>query len=132
MQDHGGITAPEEGQQVRLADVIAAILRYPACKMRLCQGHKGYACTGCGRVFPIVNGVAQFVPANNYAENFGFEWQLYCRTQLDSDRSREWESAFRDKTGFTPEELSGQTCARRWLNHHDGFPEATHSISSPC
>jgi len=48
------------------------------------------------------------VPASNYAFTFGFEWQLYCRTQLDTARSRESESAFRDKTGFTPQELKGK------------------------
>jgi 2-polyprenyl-3-methyl-5-hydroxy-6-metoxy-1,4-benzoquinol methylase len=106
--DDGAVTAAEEHQQSRLASEIVALLRCPFCRKNLRQDLESYICTGCGRTFPIVNGVAQFVPATNYAENFGFEWQLYNRTQLDTDRSQESESAFHDKTGFTPEELKGK------------------------
>jgi 2-polyprenyl-3-methyl-5-hydroxy-6-metoxy-1,4-benzoquinol methylase len=108
MQDDGGITAAEERQQSQFASKISEILRCPFCRKRLRQDHAAYACSDCGRSFPIVNGVAQFVPPINYAENFGFEWQLHCRTQLDNEGSRESESAFRDKTGFTPQELKGK------------------------
>ena len=108
MQDHGGITAAERHQQSQFASKISEILRCPFCRKRLRQDQAAYACSDCGRSFPIVNGVAQFVPPSNYAENFGFEWQVHCRTQLDNESSRESESAFRDKTGFTPQELKGK------------------------
>lgn len=41
-------------------------------------------CRGCGSIYPIVRGLPRFVPASNYAESFGFQWNLHARTQLDS------------------------------------------------
>ena len=41
-------------------------------------------------------------------ENFGFEWTLHARTQLDSATSDESERTFQVKTGFTPEQLRGK------------------------
>lgn len=40
-------------------------------------------CRGCGRVHPIVDFIPRFV-ADSYAGNFGFQWQLFAGTQLDS------------------------------------------------
>ena len=33
---------------------------------------------------PIRNGIPRFVPISNYADSFGFQWNLHARTQLDS------------------------------------------------
>lgn len=41
-------------------------------------------CANCRLIFPIRNGLPRFVPASNYAESFGFQWNLHARTQLDS------------------------------------------------
>lgn len=41
-------------------------------------------CRGCGQTYPIVRGLPRFVPASNYAESFGFQWNRHARTQLDS------------------------------------------------
>lgn len=41
-------------------------------------------CTGCSAMFPIVNDIPRFVSADNYASNFGFEWNEHTRTQVDS------------------------------------------------
>lgn len=41
-------------------------------------------CRACGSQFPVVGGLPRFVPASNYAESFGFQWNLHARTQLDS------------------------------------------------
>lgn len=41
-------------------------------------------CANCHSTFPIRNGLPRFVPASNYAESFGFQWNLHARTQLDS------------------------------------------------
>ena len=50
-------------------------------------------CTSCGRVFPIVRAVARFVPSEGYAHSFGYQWNYFDKTQLDShmgnDLSRE-------------------------------------------
>lgn len=61
-----------------------------------------------GHSYPIVGGVPRFVEDELYVQNFGFEWNLHARTQLDRDDSDESERAFRDKTGFTPEMLAGK------------------------
>lgn len=41
-------------------------------------------CEACGAAYPVVRGLPRFVPASNYAESFGFQWNLHARTQLDS------------------------------------------------
>ena len=41
-------------------------------------------CSGCGQTYQVVRGLPRFVPASNYAESFGFQWNLHARTQLDS------------------------------------------------
>lgn len=37
-----------------------------------------------GSTYPIVNGIPRFVPAENYASDFGRQWQMFPATQLDS------------------------------------------------
>jgi len=34
--------------------------------------------------YPVVNGIPRFVPPNNYADSFGYEWQVHNSTQYDS------------------------------------------------
>jgi SAM-dependent methyltransferase/uncharacterized protein YbaR (Trm112 family) len=34
--------------------------------------------------YPIRNGIPRFVPASNYADSFGLQWNKFARTQLDS------------------------------------------------
>jgi SAM-dependent methyltransferase len=41
-------------------------------------------CGGCAASYPIVRGLPRFVPASNYADSFGFQWNKHARTQLDS------------------------------------------------
>lgn len=59
--------------------------------------------------YPIVNFVARFVSAENYAENFGLQWNRFRRTQLDSHTglpiSRD---QFYEFSGWTPAELAGK------------------------
>ena len=43
-----------------------------------------FQCSGCQSVFQIKNGLPRFVPGSNYAESFGFQWNLHAQTQLDS------------------------------------------------
>jgi len=38
--------------------------------------------------YPILEGIPRFVPASNYAESFGFQWNRHARTQLDSHSGR--------------------------------------------
>jgi SAM-dependent methyltransferase len=45
-------------------------------------------CRDCGSTFPIINGLPRFVPEDNYADSFGFQWNRHARTQLDSHSGR--------------------------------------------
>lgn len=67
-------------------------------------------CAGCAARYPVTRGVPRFVPADNYAANFGFQWNRFRQTQLDSYSgvpiSRE---RFFRQTGWTPEALRGRT-----------------------
>jgi ubiquinone/menaquinone biosynthesis C-methylase UbiE len=38
-----------------------------------------------GNVFPIVNGVPRIANSQNYTENFGVQWNMFDRTQLDRE-----------------------------------------------
>src|SRR5262249_4735795 len=66
-------------------------------------------CGSCGRTFPIVRHIPRFVPADNYASSFGFQWNKFRATQLDSrtglpiSRQR-----FFKESRWTPEELAGK------------------------
>ena len=42
------------------------------------------SCPTCARDFPITNGIPRFVERDeDYAENFGFQWQKFRETQID-------------------------------------------------
>lgn len=61
------------------------------------------------RQYPIAGGIPRFVPVDNYAGSFGFQWNRFRKTQLDShtgvpvSRKR-----FFDSTEWSPEEISGK------------------------
>ena len=100
-----------------LADAIAAILRCISCEGRLDvyseDRGEGLVCAGCRKKYPQINGVIRFVNEQQYARSFGFQWQVHARTQLDSNESNRSEQAFRQRTGFKPEESRGQAGAGR-------------------
>ncbi len=87
---------------------ILAILRCLGCQGTLDAQTDAVVCTVCGQKYPLVNGVIRFVDKQQYAESFGFEWQVHARTQLDSAESNRSEQAFRRRTGFRPEDLAGK------------------------
>lgn len=65
-------------------------------------------CTGCQAIYPVVRGIPRFVPDENYATNFGFEWNLHARTQYDSYSGLKLsETRFFEQTRW-PRDLSGQ------------------------
>lgn len=41
-------------------------------------------CGRCSQTYAIRNGIPRFVDAHNYADSFGFQWNAFSRTQLDS------------------------------------------------
>jgi SAM-dependent methyltransferase len=63
---------------------------------------------GAGR-YPIRDFIPRFVPASNYADNFGMQWNRFARTQLDSSSGRPISAErFWKATGWSPAELAGQ------------------------
>lgn len=64
-------------------------------------------CLPCRSRYPIIKYIPRFVPIENYADNFGFQWQKFHKTQLDSyngltiSRDRLLESS-----GWTPDNFS--------------------------
>ena len=66
-------------------------------------------CTSCTADYPVSGGIPRFVPPENYAHNFGVQWNMFDRTQLDShsgvpiSRKR-----FDGYTGWSDDELAGQ------------------------
>ncbi len=41
-------------------------------------------CTSCKKTYPVTDYIPRFVPETNYADNFGFQWNEFAKTQLDS------------------------------------------------
>ena len=82
----------------------------------LCDPVTGEPLRDCGdafrsasRTYPIVRGVPRFVPDDQYAQSFSFEWNTHSRTQLDAFRGgQSSEEQFIAKTGFTATELAGK------------------------
>ena len=117
-----------------------SILRCPECKgelafapphrsAELTAGPETLLCPN-GHSHPIAGSIPRFVPDEQYAGNFGFEWNLFNKTQLDESeegsmdqqaddnevinysgparRGHESEDTFYHKTGLQPEELEGK------------------------
>jgi SAM-dependent methyltransferase len=67
-------------------------------------------CAACSSHCPIVGGIPRFVPADNYAASFGFQWNQFRQTQLDSYTGRSVSrDRFLNATGWQPESLAGKT-----------------------
>lgn len=41
-------------------------------------------CRDCGVHYPVVGRIPRFVSVENYADSFGYQWNIHCKTQLDS------------------------------------------------
>jgi SAM-dependent methyltransferase len=67
-------------------------------------------CHGCRAEYPIRRAVPRFVASENYSESFGFQWNRFRCTQLDSHTgvpiSRD---RFFRQSGWTQQELRGRT-----------------------
>jgi ubiquinone/menaquinone biosynthesis C-methylase UbiE/uncharacterized protein YbaR (Trm112 family) len=94
-----------------------AHLRCPSCSscLALETGEAGedietgaLRCIDCLAAYPITRGVPRFVPADNYAGNFGLQWNRFRRTQLDSYSGQPISrSRFLAYTGWGEKELKG-------------------------
>lgn len=68
-------------------------------------------CIGCGASFPIESGIPRFVPRDNYASSFGYQWTTFKFVQIDSRNGlplseRRWTA----ETGWTKEWLD-----KKWV-----------------
>ena len=77
--------------------------------LQTAHGADELTCTGCSRQYPIVGGLPRFVPKENYAASFGFQWNLHAKTQLDSQTKIPISAdRVRIATGW-PARLDGET-----------------------
>jgi 2-polyprenyl-3-methyl-5-hydroxy-6-metoxy-1,4-benzoquinol methylase/uncharacterized protein YbaR (Trm112 family) len=66
-------------------------------------------CAGCGSVYPIEDTIPRFVERDNYADSFGYQWNLFSRTQIDSfNGTGDSARRFYSETGWTKEGLKGK------------------------
>lgn len=66
-------------------------------------------CTGCGAIYPIEGTIPRFVERDNYADSFGYQWNLFSRTQIDSfNGTGDSARRFYSETGWTKEGLKGK------------------------
>ena len=66
-------------------------------------------CSSCARVFPIVRSIARFVPDEEYAHSFGYQWNYFDKTQLDSHMGNDLSRERFFATTQWPEKMEGQT-----------------------
>jgi 2-polyprenyl-3-methyl-5-hydroxy-6-metoxy-1,4-benzoquinol methylase len=93
------LRCPECAGQLTLQDARTVGDRVASGSLKCAGGHR----------FRIHNFIPRFVGESNYADNFGFQWNHFRRTQLDSytghpiSAERFWKA-----TGWTPQEIAGQ------------------------
>ncbi len=63
-----------------------------------------------GNIFPVINGVPRFVPADNYTNSFGFQWNKFQKTQIDREakNSSFSKERFFVATEWDKEDLTGK------------------------
>jgi SAM-dependent methyltransferase len=75
------------------------LLRADAAQLSLADGGSA----------PVVNHVPRFVPHDNYAGSFSFQWDAYQATQLDSAQNASFTALeLFDKASLTPELVKGK------------------------
>jgi ubiquinone/menaquinone biosynthesis C-methylase UbiE len=95
---------------------LASLLRCPKSGLALHQEgtrssdvHHALVSEDGSTSYPIVGGIPRFVSSDNYASNFGMQWNKFARTQLDSysgvsiSSDRFWRSL-----GCSPSSLRGK------------------------
>jgi len=54
----------------------------PKTNQKLSRTHDALEATG--ESYPVINGIPRFVSSDNYAQAFGYQWNIHVNTQLDS------------------------------------------------
>ncbi|MBV6496241.1 MAG: class I SAM-dependent methyltransferase [Acidobacteria bacterium] len=111
----------------KLLDILACA----ACKgpLELCTEDADDVITGalrceaCGVDYPIRNGIPRFVPEDNYASSFGYQWNLFRKEQLDCyngtslSADRLWNETGWDRNGLGGQWILDAGCgAGRFLD----------------
>ena len=66
-------------------------------------------CSKDGHQFPIVNSIPRFVPADNYAASFGYQWNRFKLEQIDSVNGTKLSAQrFYSETAWTPSWIKGK------------------------
>ncbi|HMG83780.1 MAG TPA: class I SAM-dependent methyltransferase [Ferruginibacter sp.] len=59
--------------------------------------------------YPLVNGAYRIVQGDNYTENFGYQWNKFAHTQIDSNNKLAFsKNRFFSQTGWDKEDLSNK------------------------
>ncbi len=61
---------------------LSAVPRELATTQTIVEG--SLTCDSCGTMYPVKAGIPRFVPRENYADTFGYQWNIHRTTQLDS------------------------------------------------
>tara|TARA_B100001250_G_scaffold390461_1_gene390455 strand:+ start:156 stop:1115 length:960 start_codon:yes stop_codon:yes gene_type:complete len=62
-----------------------------------------------GNKFPIINGIPRFVDITNYAESFGFQWNIFSEVQLDKKNNYDISSKrLYDNVNLKKNDLEGK------------------------
>src|ERR1051325_2159541 len=102
--------------QMKLLDILAC----PKCSGHLsCSAKETDAegeviegsleCVRCHEVYAIAQAIPRFVPGDNYASSFGYQWNLFKSEQIDSinGTSLSAERLYAE-TGWTEESIRGK------------------------
>jgi uncharacterized protein YbaR (Trm112 family) len=64
------------------------------------------SCQACSSSYPVVRFIPRFVPDDNYARNFAYQWISFRRTQLDSHTGQPISrDRFLRESGWRPQDL---------------------------
>src|SRR5204862_3733352 len=63
---------------------ILPLLACPKCGGGFSASERELTCTACRARYPVVRSIPRFAAPDNYAANFGFQWNRFSATQLDS------------------------------------------------
>jgi len=101
-----------------MRNALIELLACPECRGRLSLSptatesdgeiEEGTLTCTSNHTFPVRGGIPRFVPRENYADSFGFQWKRFARTQLDDELLQPISRRrFFAETRW-PERLSGQ------------------------
>jgi SAM-dependent methyltransferase len=98
---------------------LVEMLRCPSCgeALEFAEGREDAGeidsgvlrCRGCATEYRVVRSIPRFIPSPGYSDSFGFQWNAFRRTQLDScsGTTISWDRFFR-QTGWPPTSLRGR------------------------